>query len=416
MIETDKVTEAPGRRHDLEQLRALAMLVGVAFHAGLAYSTWAHPFMPTADRQHAVWVDVLLWLPHLCRMPVFFVIAGFAAAMLVARRGVGGFLQQRAKRVVLPLLLLVPLNHLTMQWLLEQAMRNVAHRSPMLDWLSKQDAQSTMLALPGTGHLWFLNYLLILTIMTWSVRMFDWSWLMRCSWLRREGVWRWGLPLLLVPALGSVSAPHPAPESLLPQFWALTFFGSFYLLGYGMASWPVIRERIESQSWRWWLLIIPIYVAFLLLVQERIDWLTTQDWSRQVPFFDDWRIWPIAVLEAYLSVWATVLVLGVAARWLSRPWRGLGFLSEASYWTYVAHLPILFWIQFQLIDLGWPGVVKFTVAVSATLACCLTSYALLIRPTPLVRVFGVGNRVAARPVVSTGVVAKPQGVSESVQR
>ncbi|AVP97127.1 hypothetical protein C7S18_07945 [Ahniella affigens] len=398
MINTEKVAVAPGRRRDLEQLRALAMLTGVVFHAGLAYSAWAHPFMPTADRQHSVWVDVLLWLPHLCRMPVFFVIAGFAAATLIARQGTGALIRNRSLRILLPCLVLVPVNHLTMQWLLAEAMTRVVHRPPLLDWLGTHSEASAMLAMPGTGHLWFLYYLLILTVLTWSVRQFNWSWLTRLSWLRRESFWQWGLPCLLIPALASVSAPHPAPESLLPNFWALTFFGAFYVLGFWMATSNPIRVAIESRSIRSFLLIIPAYAAFLLLVQERIDWLGTQDWTEPMSLSRDWRIWPIAALEAYLSVWTSVCLLNAAARWLSRPSFILSYLSEASYWTYVVHLPILFAIQYRLLDLEWPAVGKFALAVALTLSFSLVSYAVLVRHTPLARIFGVVKRSDDRGV------------------
>ena len=49
------------------------------------------------------------------------------------------------------------------------------------------------------------------------------------------------MPLLLVPALASVSAPHPAPEGLLPQFWAVAFYGAFYALG------ALLREMISGR-------------------------------------------------------------------------------------------------------------------------------------------------------------------------
>ena len=58
-------------------------------------------------------------------------------------------------------------------------------------------------------------------------------WVARTLELGRPGRWlldrhpAWvllGLPLVLAPALATVSAPHPAPEGLLPQFWALVFY------------------------------------------------------------------------------------------------------------------------------------------------------------------------------------------------
>ena len=39
---------------------------------------------------------------HIFRMPIFFVMAGFFAAMLYLRRGPGGLAQNRATRIVVP--------------------------------------------------------------------------------------------------------------------------------------------------------------------------------------------------------------------------------------------------------------------------------------------------------------------------
>ena len=47
-------------------------------------------------------VDACIWFLHLFRMPLFFVVAGFFAAMLVARRGIGGLFRNRVRRIALP--------------------------------------------------------------------------------------------------------------------------------------------------------------------------------------------------------------------------------------------------------------------------------------------------------------------------
>ncbi|MDF3013567.1 MAG: hypothetical protein K0Q78_1771, partial [Cellvibrio sp.] len=90
------------RLHYLDNLRALAMIGGVFFHAALAYSPILHNFWLTADTQQSGLVDIVGWFSHLFRMPLFFVIAGFFVALLVSKRGMGGMLANRAKRILLP--------------------------------------------------------------------------------------------------------------------------------------------------------------------------------------------------------------------------------------------------------------------------------------------------------------------------
>src|SRR5690606_40934225 len=81
------------------------------------------------------------------------------------------------------------------------------------------------------AHLWFLYYLLLFAVLHWVAHTLEPGRLGRWL-LNRHPAWLLlALPVLLVPALATVSAPHPAPEGLLPQFWALVFYGVFFALG-----------------------------------------------------------------------------------------------------------------------------------------------------------------------------------------
>lgn len=106
-LQSELSTEASGvraatipRRHDLDALRAIAMLLGIVLHAGMAYLT-------------VPWVQWLFSGIHGFRMPLFFVISGFFTAMLWRKRGVKALLRHRAKRILAPLALfmvtLIPL-------------------------------------------------------------------------------------------------------------------------------------------------------------------------------------------------------------------------------------------------------------------------------------------------------------------
>lgn len=370
---------APDARvHALDHLRALAMLAGVLFHAALAFSPLLQPYWPTADRQAAPSVDALAWLSHLVRMPLFFLVAGFFTAWLIARRGMGGLARQRVRRILLPLLVALPLVHLSMGAATEWAARHVAHPSAFLlavrDWLALPHPPSPP---PGTGHLWFLYYLLLFSVLAWVGRTLGWgAWLERCM-ARGPVAMALVLPLLLAPAFSLTSAPHPAPESLLPQFWAIGVFGPFFALGMalqGRLEWlaPLSRWLLPGV-----LACLALYVVFL----SRID----LGLVAKVPAAQRWTM---ALLEAFVAAWGTLACLLAGLRWLARPNALLRLLSASAYWTYLVHLPVLFLVQYALMDLAlaWPW--KFALAVGVTLAVCLSTYALLVRPTPLRRFVG----------------------------
>lgn len=378
----------PERLHHLDNLRALAMLAGVLFHAALAYSPLLQPLFPTADRDNAVVVDVVIWLLHLFRMPLFFLISGWFAAQLLQRRGLGGLFRNRLLRIALPFVLCWPLIHWSMTALTLHAARTVAQPSPLLQFLrGLMDSESGLPPLPpGTGHLWFLYYLLLFTVVLWVARAIGAGGLAARLRALAPTWFLWLLPLLLAPALSLVSAPHPAPESLLPQFWAIGYYGPFFALGYLLQGAPTLREGVLRPAP--WLLSgsLLLYALWWLLLE------------RDVQSASATASWPVALLQGYISVWMTLVCLAAGQRLLDRRQRWLQPLAEASYWTYVVHLPILFAIQYRLLDVDAPWWAKFLVAVLGTLAVCLLSYAVLVRRTPLARLFGQGVRT---PVASS---------------
>ena len=87
------------RRHDLDALRASAMLLGIVLHAGLSFT----PFpWPVQDTQQSGLHGLLFAAIHGFRMPVFFLLSGFFTAMLWRRRGLRSLLSHRLRRVFLP--------------------------------------------------------------------------------------------------------------------------------------------------------------------------------------------------------------------------------------------------------------------------------------------------------------------------
>lgn len=366
-------TDPDARIHALDQLRALAMMTGVLFHAALAYSPLLHAFWPTADRRHSAWVDALIWLPHLVRMPLFFVVAGFFTAWLIARRGMGGLLRNRVRRILVPFLIAWPLVHWSVSMLTGWAAHGVGQPSPFLlmvrEWMALPDPPTP---LPSTGHLWFLYYLLLFSVMTWAGRALGLGGLL-VRWLSL-GPHRLALtlPLALLPGFLGVPAPHPAPEGLLPQFWAIALYGPFFALGvalHGRLDWlSPLRARVLPAT----LVCLLLYAVFL--------WQLGADSAR-----DPWAgaPWQIAALESLIAAWGTLACLVAGLRWLNHSSAWMSYLARSSYWVYLTHLPILFALQYVLLDvaLAWPW--KYLLGVGATLGLCIGSYQVLVRHTRL---------------------------------
>ncbi|MEM6689140.1 MAG: acyltransferase family protein [Planctomycetota bacterium] len=91
------------RRHDLDALRAIAMLLGVVLHAALAFIPGSGLYWAVEDSQATASVSVMNDFVHGFRMPLFFLISGFFTAMLWRKRGLGATIKQRLLRIALPL-------------------------------------------------------------------------------------------------------------------------------------------------------------------------------------------------------------------------------------------------------------------------------------------------------------------------
>jgi glucans biosynthesis protein C len=354
------------RLNYMDNLRALAMLAGVLFHAGLAYSVALNPFWPTADAGHSVWVDVVAWFSHLFRMPLFFVVAGFFTALLVAKRGLVSMLRNRFARVLLPFVVFWPITYITMGWLTTHAATNGENLSPLLNIIKQWLATPNQPIVPPTlMHLWFLPYLMCFCVLVWVAITLEMTWL--TLWFRqlRLSVLLGVAPLVLVLPLASVVAPFPAPESFFPQWWALVFFGFYFAVGFQLFQRAEIIDKLKPYAPFMLLAAIVTYVIFLMLLKMKNPM---------------WHM-AAALLEAYTGFWMTLCSLYYGKKWLNVSNRFLRYLADTSYWVYIVHLPILFAIQYRLLDIETHWQLKFVISVIGTLMIAFLSYHLLVRNT-----------------------------------
>ena len=113
--------QPPGgtRRHDLDALRAIAMLLGLVLHAMISFLP-GDGFWAVSDSQSRAYFGVILDAIHGFRMPLFFFLSGYFTMMLYRRRGLRSLLEHRTRRILLPLLVawmtVVPAMRLVSAW------------------------------------------------------------------------------------------------------------------------------------------------------------------------------------------------------------------------------------------------------------------------------------------------------------
>ncbi len=223
------------------------------------------------------------------------------------------------------------------------------------------------------AHLWFLWFLCWMvagfTVCAWLVDRLGWKSVPR-SWVSSPLRYLWLVPLTMIPAWFMGRAmPNFGPDtssSLLPPLYLLAYYAVFF--GFGALYFDSQDERV-TMGRRWWL-TLPLA---LLAVYPLGLYLTHQAGGQ-------WR--GFAVLLQVIYVWMmSAAMMGLFSRYVSQERRWVRYLSDASYWLYIAHLPLVIaaqlWVRDWQVAAGW----KFLLICGGVFAVLLLSYEYAVRYT-----------------------------------
>jgi peptidoglycan/LPS O-acetylase OafA/YrhL len=373
-VESNQISS---RLYYMDNLRALAMLFGVFFHAALAYIPSLSESWFTSDQQNSIILEFSVYFLHLFRMPLFFFISGFFALMMIEKKSARAYLKNRSKRVLLPFMLFLPVIVGSIMFLIGWALNNVDNPPVFVQFLGSHKAQKMA---PSTMHLWFLFNLYLFAIMTvcfHKMKLFSDN---ISKHVATKSFFLLVLPLLLFPALISQPSPLPAPDKFFPELWSFGFYGVMFLAG-GLLykQQKLLNDLLKYKTT---LLVISIigYVYFYNHIPAEIDVKAAQ---KKVILSLTHNI--LALIEAIIAVYMTLYCLLIGKRILNTQNRILTFIARSSYWTYLLHIPILLFIQLQLLNLDINMWIKFILSMTITLFICFISYLVLVKKTMIGR-------------------------------
>jgi glucans biosynthesis protein C len=373
------------RYHALDALRGAAMFLVVTLHAALAYTRLDVPRLLWGAREPSTHlaVDLFCWWAMGVSLPLFFLIGGFFAAELYRSRGPYGFLRNRAERIAAPFFVAC-LTVLPASFLAWAAGWLVSGRCTPREVLRMKFHGNIQPELYGPGHLWFLEYLIVMLLVYLAVRVY-------CpSVARRAGggferllqsPWRafvLAIPTALILWLSrervGLDAVLDRHNSFIPDPLRLLHHGLFFAVGACLNGCRAGLDRFRAPGVAYLAMSVPIF-----LVRA---WFLRQDWERPLDLPSGVAMEALAALFAWLTVFG---ILGVALRANDRPRRAVKYLADSSYWVYLVHFPIIGLIQANLFGFPIPSALKFAVALGLTLALGLSSYQVMVRHTVIGR-------------------------------
>ncbi|MEQ1827455.1 MAG: acyltransferase family protein [Pirellula sp.] len=371
-----------GRIHYLDNLRAIAMLLGVLLHAGLGYARPAQSVWLATDPQSSVAVDMSIWLIHLFRMGLFFLLSGYFAKLVIERQGIRKFVWNRCIRIVVPFILFYPFLLAAMTVVIVFAISYVDEPRGLMSLIAtaaKNKSASTDPPPLTTMHLWFLYYLLFFSATGAFISGLKWN--CPCVSLRLSKLW-WLCPMVLVPGVLAAGVPLPAPESFVPKWWPFVFYGTYFVAGWLLLGRECILHAWQPYIWHIAIASLALFIPYYSLMPVLDLSVIEAKMAKNAPWLN-WRAWVEAILTAYLSALLTLGTLLLGQRFLAyqSPW--LRFIADSSYWVYLIHLPIVVFLQTLLIPVNWPLVWKLAAVIVGTMIPCWATYLVFVRYTPI---------------------------------
>ena len=92
------------RIYYMDNLRAVAMFLGLVLHAAVFYNSWPLPAGKLHPENSEI-LHIVVEMIHVFRMELFFLVAGFFACLLMKRKSLKILVKNRFSRILLPFLL-----------------------------------------------------------------------------------------------------------------------------------------------------------------------------------------------------------------------------------------------------------------------------------------------------------------------
>ncbi|MBT1450657.1 acyltransferase family protein [Glaciecola sp. XM2] len=336
------------------------MMLGIVLHSAAVFST--HEYWLVSYERTSIYFDWLISTIHTFRMPLFFMIAGFFALMLLQRYKTRKFITNRTNRIVVPFisafLLLNPFQNLLMSMYYQQL---EAPKNYFIEY--------------SISHLWFLVNLMGYCILLWLGIMVMRSLRIKVKILRLPkqaflaAVLIFPIFNISVLAAGNLGVHIYEDLVLLGQPVTFMYYLAFFLFGAVIFLYKPWVELIETNRF----IYLSLTIAALLVMGSLFEMIPAEPEGIFLKIGREY-LETISILLICLFLWSFF------ARLLKASSKVMKYLSEASYTVYLFHhiLVVAFVILINLNGINAHPAILFTCLVALVFISSLAIHQFVI--------------------------------------
>jgi len=354
------------RFHGLDAVRGIAMLLGIVLHASLPYIEGLPKGLWPSDKNTSNIIAIIFEFIHIWRMPIFFIISGFFANLVITRKSLIIWWKNRFLRLVLPAMIFFPIMSLTIPWIFMYGYTG------NINFFFSNEGQP--------HHLWFLYHLFIFVLFSIFIRFFG---LIIYKFFKQINL------IVVVDIFNKVKSflGRHIFDSRFPVLMIFVFFifnlfsgaelitnplasGLYFLFGYRLYKNNLLFDFIKS-NWKYYLIGgLTVTIIFFILNTQASNFAK-----------EDVRWIPWVILKISSAVLLSFSFIGLAEQKFSNLNPIVRFISDSSYWVYLIHLPLVAFITFFMFKISIFAELKFLIAIISTSVICLVTYKYLVRHT-----------------------------------
>lgn len=311
---------ADTRKHYIDNLRGLVLLILVPYHTAQAWNCWGEPNYIFFESNERISSFIVFFSPYF--MPLLFVLAGISTKYALNKRTNKEYLIERVKKLLVPMLfgtiVLVPV----MTYLADRF--NYSYKGGFLEhyavFFSKCTDWTGADGGFNFGQFWFLLYLMVISIVgVGLINLLNKIRINTGKGLSFGIVLLMGLPLPILSELLSIGGK------------SLVEYAYLFLLGYYVFTEESILKTIEKNC------ILLLVIGVIVSV-----------WNVYLYIWAKTDLILLNTITKYISEWIMIIALiGFAKRYLNRNGKATTYLNKRAFLLYIYHF--IWVVSFQYI-------------------------------------------------------------------